>query len=133
MEYKGFHIYTDSDKFFIPTPNFLFNPLGYATESAAKVAITKYLKQQEQAEQKLSNPPSVGNPEEFIDWLEESVNTINKIAERVYSTLVQQSRNKREGRYSGKYNQKHMRNKYFPDYDKVFANRKQRKAVKLAW
>lgn len=108
----------------------------YSSESVAKGQITKYLKQQEQAEQELSNPPSANNPEEFIVWLEESVNTINKIAERVYSTSVQQSRNKREGYFCGITDYRVVRLKGFKkvvntNYEPK--NRKQRKAAKLAW
>lgn len=149
MEYKGFDIEFSkkNNRFYfgewVQGAGFLdsdgCSEAGYATESAAKVAITKYLKQQEQMQ---AHQEFISRAEEGLrnENVVEALPVLKKIMQQRNITVVQQSRNKREGFFSGLYNGSvkrlpidtyHDGVKYVWSNSDKPKNRKQRKAAKL--
>lgn len=153
MNYKGFEIqaiynfdHETPERFFVPTLE-----KNYATESAAKVGITKYIKQNnfqtsEEIAQAVKEAAIILPSQETLDSPSIPVPTgLSREETRqfiiAHAEKPQQSRNKREGFFSGLYNGSVCRlplDTYHDGKKCVWSNsdkpknRKQRKAFKIA-
>lgn len=109
-EYKGFNIYEINGRFCAQDRGEAkFKQEGYATLNTAKGAITKHLKEREAEYEQIKANREAQQPKSLGDVLREAVRLINTNQPEKQTNPVLQSRNKREGRFIGKIDQKNKR------------------------
>lgn len=98
FEYKGFNIYQLTSDCFAPQNkgDAKFKPDGYVSLNAAKGAITKYLTQRDKEYDEIKAEREKQKPMSLGDILRMKLDQMEK------EKSVPKSRNKREGRFTGK-------------------------------